>query len=234
MPLSEGLYTCEDPAVWKAVFDVYWDVIKAKGEKQKKLPALDKWYQEELPAMIMRRQEKYLTRDELVKLMDWKLTRGKFRPRLQQMVAMNSSEMVESCTRRAFKLLPDVEAAITELSQLKAIGPATASAVLAAGAPAEVAFMADEAVESANLNPVQYTLKHYILYLNKIRSCVGKLNKADTGAGWTPHRVEMCLWAFAVAQKLQPSLLETLGSEPVKASGACNKDARPTKKRKTE
>nr|XP_033818445.1 uncharacterized protein LOC117368823 [Geotrypetes seraphini] len=233
MPLSGALYTCDDPEVWRAVLNVYWDVIKAKGEKQKKLPALDKWYQEELSAIVMGRQEKYLTRDELMKLMEWKLTRGKFRPRLQQMVATNPSETVESCTRRAFKLLPDVEAAITELSQLKAIGPATASAVLAAGAPEEVAFMADEAVESVtDLNPVQYTLKHYSLYLNKIRGCVRKLKKADPGTGWTPHRVEKSLWAFAIAQKLCPSLLDTLGSAPVKASADCDTGACPTKKQK--
>ncbi|XP_030068444.1 uncharacterized protein LOC115476295 [Microcaecilia unicolor] len=235
MPLSGPLYACEDPSVWRAVLDIYWDVIKAKGEKQKKLLALEKWYQEELPATVMGRQEKYLTRDELVKLMEWKLTRGKFRPRLQQMVATNPGETVESCTRRAFKLLPDVEAAITELSQLKAIGPATASAVLAAGAPEEAAFMADEAVESVtDLTPIQYTIKHYSLYLNKIRDCVRKLKKADPGTGWTPHRVEMCLWASAVAQKLCPLLLETLRSDPVKAYYDCDTGACPTKKQKTK
>lgn len=53
--------------------------------------------------------------------------RGKFRPRLQQMVASNGEEVVQRCSRKAFALLPDVRAAIAELSSLKAVGPATAS-----------------------------------------------------------------------------------------------------------
>ncbi|XP_075755322.1 uncharacterized protein LOC102443902 isoform X1 [Pelodiscus sinensis] len=235
MPPRGGLYDCEDPIYWRTVFGVYWDVLKAKGGKQKKLAELDKWYQEELPVAIAGRKEKYLTRAEVVKLMEWKLARGKFRPRLQQLVATNSSETVESCTRKAFQLLPDVAAAITELSRLKAVGPATASAILAAGAPEAAAFMADEAVESIpGLTPIQYTLKHYILYLDKIQLCVMKLNKADAETAWTPHHVERCLWAWAVAQKLCPSLLQTpsLGGE--KAADEVNEDVRPTKKRKTK
>ncbi|XP_069496623.1 uncharacterized protein [Ambystoma mexicanum] len=210
MPLTGGLYACEDPAIWQQVFGIYPEVIKAKGGKQKKLPALDRWYQSELPAAVLSRPDKYLSHAELVKLMEWKLTRGKFRPRLQQMVQANPGETVEACTRRAFQLLPDVGAAITELSQLKAIGPATASAVLAAGSPDTAAFLADEAVLAIpGLPPVQYTLKYYLLYLDKVRSCVRRLKKAGGGGGgeWTPHRVELCLWTWAVAEKLCPALL---------------------------
>ncbi|XP_019348675.1 uncharacterized protein LOC106737444 isoform X1 [Alligator mississippiensis] len=157
--------------------------------------------------------------------------RGKFRPRLQQLVATNSQETVERCTRKAFQLLPDVAAAITELSQLKAIGPATASAILAAGAPEVVAFMADEAVESIpGLTPIKYSLKHYICYLDRIQLCTKKLNEVDKEKDWTPHQVEMCLWAWAVAQKLCPALLQTLclGEEEA------GEDARATKKQKTK
>ncbi|XP_067407321.1 uncharacterized protein [Emydura macquarii macquarii] len=234
MPLSGGLYGCEDPTYWRTAFAIYGGVLKAKGGKQNKLAELDKWYQEELPAAISGRKEKYLTQGEVVKLMEWKLARGKFRPRLQQLVATNSSEMVESCTRKAFQLLPDVAAAITELSQLKAVGPATASAILAAGAPETVAFMADAAMESIpGLTPIQYTLKHYILYLDKIQLCVKKLNKADTETTWTPHRVEMCLWAWAMAQKLCPSLLQPFSLGGEKATDEADEDVRPTKKWKT-
>lgn len=51
-------------------------------------------------------------------------------------------------------------------------------AVLAAGAPGEVAFMADEVVESiAELRPVQYTAKHFSLFLEKILHKTHQLNK---------------------------------------------------------
>ncbi|XP_059835229.1 uncharacterized protein zgc:112496 isoform X3 [Hypanus sabinus] len=158
------LYDCKDPAVWRSVLAIYKDVIKAKataskGVKAGKLTALDKWYQEELPEIVCSRTEKFLTHAELVQLMEWKLTRGKFRPMLQKMVASNSVSSVESCTRKAFKLLPDVSAAVMELTKLKAVGPATAS---------------DDSVND-----------------------------------WTPHKIEQCLWTWAVAKSVKPSLLES-------------------------
>ncbi|XP_015276367.1 PREDICTED: uncharacterized protein LOC107118524 [Gekko japonicus] len=284
MSLEGGLFTCDDHKYWRLVLNAYWEVLAAKGKKQKELVTLDKWYQEELPAAIAERKERYLTREDLVKLMAWKLSRGKFRPRLQQLVATNSSEAVESCTGKAFGLLPDVAAAITELSRLKAVGPATASAILAAGAPEAAAVMTDEAMESIpglgpiqytlkhymiylskiqscveklnktilaagapeaaavmtdeamesipGLGPIQYTLKHYMIYLSKIQSCVEKLNKTDAEKTWMPHLVEKCLWAWAVAKKLQLPLFETLGAEREEAG--CNAEAgeEPSKKRK--
>lgn len=132
---------------------------------------------------------------------------------LQKMVTGNSEDSVESCTRKAFKLLPDVSAAIQELTKLKAVGPATASgmrgstwaklfclfawlicilmegvllcsAVLVTGAPQDAAFMADEAVESIpGLVPIKYTLKHYILYLDKVRECAEQLSTSKSA----PH-----------------------------------------------
>ncbi|XP_033023870.1 uncharacterized protein LOC117057159 isoform X2 [Lacerta agilis] len=223
MGLEGGLYGCDDPAYWRAVLNVYQDVVMAKGSKQGKTISLDKWYQEELPVAVSGRKDKHLTKEEL---------RGKFRPRLQQLVATNSSEMVESCTRKAFQLLPDIAAAMTELCKLKAVGPATASAILTSGAPEAAAFMADEAVESLpGLVPVQYTLKHYLLYLDGIQSCVKKLNEADAEQAWTPHRVEMCLWAWAIGSKLQLPSLQVLGGEEAKAGDGAGA-GRPKKKRK--
>ena len=53
-------------------------------------------------------------------------------------------------------------------------------AVLAAGAPEEAAFMADEAVESVpGLGPIQYAAKHYALYLSKVTERTKALNKGE-------------------------------------------------------
>ncbi|XP_039991823.1 uncharacterized protein zgc:112496 [Xiphias gladius] len=234
-----GLFACEEPATWRSVYEKYWDVVeaKAKGKKPGKLLNLDKWYQEELPILISSRPDKHVTLSELVKLMEWKLTRGKFRPRLQQLVASNSEDTVEKCSRKAFSLLPDVQAAIAELSSLKGVGPATASAVLAAGAPEQTAFMSDEAMESVpGLKPIQYTAKHYALYLGKMVERTEKLNKVDRQQDWTPHRLELCLWALTIATQQQLPLVQDVN---VKGSGAAKKcpdpdaDQRPTKKLKT-
>ncbi|XP_041937806.1 uncharacterized protein zgc:112496 [Alosa sapidissima] len=240
MPMDAGLFSCSDPAVWGGVHEKYWAVVEAKSSgkgKAGKLLALDKWYQEELPKQITARTQRHVTRDELSKLMEWKLTRGKFRPRLQQLIGSNSEEVVQSCSIKAFGLLPDVQAAILELSTLKGMGPATASAVLAAGAGEEVAFMADESVESIpELRPVQYTAKHYSLYLDKITQKTKTLNTVDSQQDWTPHMVELCLWTWAVASKLQPSLLEEFNDlkhqtnqEPVKRPAANDRAAKRQK-----
>ncbi|XP_063171319.1 uncharacterized protein LOC134505510 [Candoia aspera] len=230
MAWKGGLYTCEDPASWKAILNIYQDVVAAVGSKKKKLIALDQWYQEELPGVLAEREEKYLTKEELLRLMEWKLTRGKFRPRLQQLVATNSSEMVEKHTRKAFHRLPDVEAAVKELNELKGVGPATASAILAAGAPEMAAFMADEVVESLpGLGPLQYTLKHYLLYLDGIQSRAKKLNNGNTTETWSAHLVEKCLWAWAWAEKLHLPFSQLAGPGENQAGGGKEGD-RPRKK----
>ncbi|XP_040922955.1 uncharacterized protein zgc:112496 [Toxotes jaculatrix] len=234
-----ALFACEEPATWRSVYEKYWDVVEAKtkGKKPGKLLNLDKWYQEELPTLISSRADKHVTLSELVKLMEWKLTRGKFRPRLQQLVASNSEDTVEKCSRKAFSLLPDVQAAIAELSSLKGVGPATASAVLAAGAPEQTAFMSDEAMESVpGLKPIQYTAKHYALYLGKMVERSEKLNTVDPQQDWTPHRLELCLWALTTATQQQLQLLRDVD---LKGSGVAEKcsdphtDQGPTKKLRT-
>ena len=55
------------------------------------------------------------------------LQRGKFRPRLTEMVKQNSREEVELVTRKGLASLPDLSRAMTQLTKLKAVGPATAS-----------------------------------------------------------------------------------------------------------
>nr|XP_006637149.2 PREDICTED: uncharacterized protein LOC102689074 [Lepisosteus oculatus] len=239
MPPRGGLFDCEDPTVWRAVLDQYWEVVglksAGKNRKQGKLLLLEKWYQEELPAAIASRPEPFLQHLELVKLMEWKLTRGKFRPRLQQLVATNPSDAVERCTRKAFGLLPDTRAAIAELSSLKAVGPATASAVLAAGAPDQAAFMADESVESVpGLTPIQYTGKHYALYLAKVSERARALNRVDSRQDWTPHSVELCLWTWAVGQKLQPSLMEGISTGEKRPAVESEPSGSSVKRRKTK
>lgn len=67
-----------------------------------------------------------------------------FRPRLLDFVSALDEDFVKSASQKAFQSLPDLSKAISELTVLKGVGPATASAVLAAYAPDVAPFMSDE------------------------------------------------------------------------------------------
>lgn len=53
-------------------------------------------------------------------------------------------DAVKSASQKAFQSLPDISKAVSELTVLKGVGPATASAVLAVFAPDVAPFMSDE------------------------------------------------------------------------------------------
>ncbi|KAB1251920.1 hypothetical protein Cadr_000030898 [Camelus dromedarius] len=187
-------------------------------------------YREELPAAIKGRVEKHVTRDDLEQLLAWKLARGLFRPRLQQLVTVNSPELVVQRSAAAFRLLPDMHAAVMELCALQGVGPATALAILAAGAPEVAAFMSEEAVAAVpGLPALQYTLKHYLLYLCRVQERATALSRGRASGLWTPHHMETALWTWAMGQKLCPDLLPDLSP-----SLATPDDTRPAKKRRTQ
>lgn len=127
MAVAYGLWGCEDPSRWAAILARHGEVLRTRAGAQGQLETLDRWYREDLPTAIEGRAEKHVTREELERLMAWKLARGRFRPRLQQLVATNSPEVVVQRSAAAFRLLPDMRAAITELCALRGVGPATAS-----------------------------------------------------------------------------------------------------------
>lgn len=77
-------------------------------------------------------------------------------------------------------------------------------AVIAAGAPEQTAFMSDEAMESVpGLKPIQYTAKHYALYLGKMVERTKKLNKGEVMRGNLGGYKNICiapLWYYSVVE----------------------------------
>lgn len=59
-------------------------------------------------------------------------------------MAALSDDEVQAASKKAFAALPDLSGSISELAKLKGVGPATASAVVAAHAPSVAPFMSDE------------------------------------------------------------------------------------------
>lgn len=185
------LWASEDAAAWRAALDSYARVIEA--QEVKRLPELDRWYREELPGITAAREPAFVTLDELVKATEWKMKRGVWRQRNLILVRSNAPEAVEEASRDALARIPEPTAPIARLSKLAGVGPATASAIVAAAAPETYPFFDDlVASQVPGLGPVDFTLKYYARYADALRERARQL-----GAPWTPALVERALWAYA-------------------------------------
>ncbi|PIA27173.1 hypothetical protein AQUCO_08300105v1 [Aquilegia coerulea] len=195
-------FSSSDLTQWKQSLSSYKPHIESLNKTQ--LIELDDFYRNQLPLEIKSRNPNpYITKSELTKLMQWKLTRGKWRPRLLDFVSSLDENLVKTSSQKAFQTLPDVSKAISELTVLKGVGPATASAVLAAFAPDVAPFMSDEAMVAALGSSKDYTLKQYLVFTQKLQSKAKELSKE--GEPFTPSDVEMALWSSAVGAKSQAS-----------------------------
>ncbi|KAM8720061.1 hypothetical protein ACLKA7_006160 [Drosophila subpalustris] len=199
-------------------YKLYPEVLKMKAEKKSKKPQelirLDQWFQNELPGLIKARgKDAHLVYDELVQAMKWKQSRGKFYPQLSYLVKVNTPRAVIQETKKAFRKLPNLEQAITALSNLKGVGTTMASALLTAAAPDSAPFMADECLMAIpEIEGIDYTTKEYLNFVQHIQSTVERLN-AEVGGEtphWSPHRVELALWSHYVANDLSPELLDDM------------------------
>ncbi|XP_071716521.1 uncharacterized protein [Rutidosis leptorrhynchoides] len=192
-----------DVLEWKKSLSAYDTIIESIKTKPD-LITLNNFYCKDLPLIIHQRNPNpHITTSELTKLMQWKLTRGKWRPRLLDFVSSLDDETVISASQKAFKSLPDVSKAISELTVLKGVGPATASAVLAAYAPDVAPFMSDEAMVAALGNSKDYTLKQYLVFVDKLQAKSKELS--TKGDVFTPTDVERALWCSAIGAKVAAS-----------------------------
>lgn len=114
-------------------------------------------------------------------------------------------------TKKAFKKLPNLEAAITALSNLKGVGTTMASALLAAAAPEAAPFMADECLMAIpEIEGIDYTIKEYLKFVQHIQAAAARLNRDSPSFRWNAHQVELALWTHFVASELAPELLVSI------------------------
>lgn len=174
---------------WRDALDSYEDVIARQGVTN--LAERDAWYRTELPRAIAHRAKPHVTLAELVKLTEWKMSRGEWRARNLVLVRGNDAAAVVANTTAALRLIPHPTKPISEIAKLDGVGPATASAVVAATAPDTYPFF-DElvAAQVPGLGAVAWTLGYYAKYAAALRERAEQL-----GDGWTPVDVERALWA---------------------------------------
>lgn len=206
---------------FRYVLSLYDEALRLKAESKLKKPQdlikLDQWYQKEFPKKIQSRgKDPHIIHDELVTIMKWKLARGKFRPRLKELVTMNSPRVVETESRKAFRALfkkDDLGASIQYLCNLKGIGPATASAIVTAAAPERAAFMADECLAAVpEIEGIDYTLQEYLEMLKHIQQAVIRLGGPEE---WNPHQIELTLWTYHILLNYKPHLLHNMPDDTI-------------------
>lgn len=186
---ASDLWSNPNPAAWAAALADYPRVVLAQPPGL--LHRLDPWYREELPDAIAARPEPFVTHRELVQVVEWKMARGVWRPRNLQLARGNDAAEVEARSREAFGLAPDPLAPLRALGRLKGVGPATASAVLAAARPEVYPFF-DEVVAAQvpGLQPGAFTLGEYGRYAAALRERAARL-----GGEWNAQKVGLALWS---------------------------------------
>ncbi len=204
--LTPGAYISEvwesdDCTGWRQWLASYDRAIAARGND--KLTNLDRWFRDELPTQIKGREPICIHSDELHGIVSWKMHRGVWRERNRHLVAGNSPEKVEETSIGAFAAIPDPRKPVALLATLAGVGPATASAALAAYAPHLYPFF-DELVAGfiPGLGPVAFTLPYYLKYASALRGRADRLNvtcsstqePASDRTEWTAFDIAQALW----------------------------------------
>lgn len=176
-------------SAWQDALDSYAHVIASQGVA--KLPELDTWYREELPALISVRRLVHVTLPELIRVTEWKMYRGVWRAPNLVRVKSNDADLVIETTVRGLARCPHPTQPIGEIATLDGVGPATASAIVASYLPTVYPFF-DElvAAQIPDLGPVKWTLGYYAKYATFLRERAVQLD-----ATWTPVMIERALWA---------------------------------------
>lgn len=98
-------------SLWRTTSSAEWQAQLASVDSRIQslaksgLLELDRWWVQELPSVMQAREQLFLEKDEIVKLVEWKLTRGKWRPKLLDYAKHASEEEVVAATKKAFACL---------------------------------------------------------------------------------------------------------------------------------
>lgn len=185
------------------------------------LAELDEWYQA-LPHLASLNDLASSIHDKpsLVRLMRWKLAREKHRPMLLSLIASNPPAVCTEVLRRAAErllshhtlslsssssfpaseLLNAVQATMKILAELRGVGPATASAIVAAWVPHGI-FQSDEL--ALNLlgthTKIEYTWPFYKRFYADAVQCLQRVSSAEehsSAAVQTGRDLERVAWCM--------------------------------------
>lgn len=189
--MAATLWASDDAAQWEGHLDVIEPRMKASGKSTKygSLKALHKKW-----ANLQGQSE--LSKEDLILIVGYKLTRGKMRPLMRFAEAMVDGE-VRKTSKAAISAIPDAAAACDALTALTGVGVATASVCLAA-VDDRLPIMSDEALEAV-LGEPEHSKKYDLgSYERLLEACASKAK--TLGGIWTQRAVEEALYSAALEQ----------------------------------
>ncbi len=197
------LWNTKKCETWREKLNQYEALLLAHQVNQ--LPEIDAWYRKELPRLLATRKPAYVTKDEFLEILRWKMKRGDWREYNRVRIANTDATLIKKIAQDAFaaarELASDVETKSKEYKkpiqifcELDGVGPATASAALAAYRPDLYPFF-DEwiAKQVQDLGKVAFTASYYWKYADALREKARELSKRCKEE-WNAQEVGQALW----------------------------------------
>lgn len=195
---GKNLIALDDVATWEKVERHTEHVLDAIPQLPERASYLDR----------LRHQDVFSKRD-LDQVVEWKHTIGKNRIHNLKYLSTNDDATVKKHSQRAIAMAREIELsecleddhslsssgrqkiqqAMTELTNLKGVGPATASAMLTLIRPDVFCFMYDEVIDVFEPRR-DYKISHYMRVNSRCLQLAQKL-------GWTSSRVARTIWTAA-------------------------------------
>lgn len=201
--MKTNLWNEKKCGVWDETLKQYEGLILAHNVNQ--LPEIDAWYQKELPALISKREPACVTKDEFLEILRWKMKRGDWREYNRIRIAETDALLIKKTAQRALAAARAVSTEVETKSkeykepiqivcELNGVGPATASALLAAYRPDLYPFF-DEWIgkQIEGLEKVAFTASYYWKYADALRTKARELQK-KCGDAWHAQNVGQALW----------------------------------------
>ncbi|KAI7550550.1 hypothetical protein KC331_g3111 [Hortaea werneckii] len=195
------------------------------------LQSLDHQRLNTIPAVIQQRNPKFISKDELLKLTEWKLSHGKFRPTLQKLVDCNDVMTVKTTAIEAYRILPpsnttapsaeNIRKVLDVFTRLKGVGAATATLLMASNDQTNIPFFSDEVYrwihhDDAPTKPalkgggasgwtreVRYTIKDYLEFYPKVQQLRERLNLESNGVQVTALDVEKVAYVLGTPARVR-------------------------------
>ncbi|KAG7695107.1 hypothetical protein KL932_001578 [Ogataea haglerorum] len=248
--VEEAVLTCRERLYGTCVKDLSRNGRKQVYSDNMSFEDLDVWRRESMPEILRARhaekQTMWLEKAELAKLMEWKLSRGKFRPTLSKLIQSNDPDKVREYSEQAFKVMIDycdssndddnefttiVRKSIDLVCQLRGVGPATSTLILSLAGPAlrnspdaslrDTPFFSDEVFDILNpeYGKIKYSTKEYFeLVLPKLLLFNTRELQKIEEALWCLHRANKISGKLdGISAKLLTSVHETVVDQLVTA-----------------